>query len=128
MDNRKIRRSRYVIVPTSVVMMMSERERERTEIYRKISVKWTEKEVLTLLYLVHNLGKSWREMQINYAEHFQNRTQVDLRSKYSRLIKQQNFETLQNEAKLFNEVTLVERNMGKTEWTNTEVIRNILIL
>ena len=50
--------------------MMSDRERERTEMYRKKSDAWTQKEDLALLQLVHNLGTSWREIEINYAEQF----------------------------------------------------------
>ena len=106
--------------------MMSDRERERTEIYRKKSDVWTQKEVLALLYLVDNLGTSWREMEINYAEHFQNRTREDLRGKYSRLKKQNNFETLHDKAKLFNEVTLVKAIEHSYKWTDEEVIINNL--
>ena len=45
--------------------MMSLRERERTEVYRKKAVMWTNKEILALLYLVQNIGKAsaTREVQ-----------------------------------------------------------------
>jgi hypothetical protein len=102
--------------------MMSPRERERTEIYRKKAVMWTNKEVLALLYLVQNIGTSWREIELNYKEHFQNRTRENIRSKYARLKKQNNFERLQDQARLFTEVQLVENYEQTFEWTNEEVI------
>ncbi len=100
---------------------MSLRERERTEVYRKKAVMWTNKEILALLYLVQNIGTSWREIEINYKKHFQNRTRENMRAKYVRLKQQNNFERLQDQARSFTEVRLVETIEQTFEWTNEEV-------
>ena len=101
-------------------------EQKENQVKKKKMNRWSSKETLYLVYLVHKVGRSWVEILSNYEKYFENRTAQDLCNKYVKLEK----DTLlleqlrkKGEILLKDEIKeLAKKTINYGKWDDDEVI------